>query len=38
MVKNKKSKLKTFLTSVVSLVLGLAIGFVVNIYTLLPNS
>ena len=38
MVKNKKSKLKTFLTSVVALVLGLAIGFVVNIYTLLPNS
>lgn len=38
MVKNRKSKLKTFFTSVFSLLLGLAIGFVANIYVLLPNS
>lgn len=38
MVKNRKSKLKTFFTSFFALLLGLAIGFVANIYVLLPNS
>ena len=38
MVKNRKSKLKTSFTSVFALLLGLAIGFVANIYVLLPNS
>lgn len=38
MVKKKKSKVKTFFSSLFSLMLGLAIGFVSNIYILLPNS
>ena len=32
MVKNRKSKLKTFFTSLMALVVGLAIGFIASVF------